>query len=246
MTILHDYFILELDRLFDVKEESGLISLNEAYASNEKRDANIYKRIYGKIVSVPRGYSGLKFDPVDPGYPNPKIYVGHDVISERAREGYPWTRETHYYPGTVESYEFITTEDIGKLVDAKIGDIAYVHPNSLEEENALWKKDNKYYFRIRVDELLCVVRDGQLVAQGGYVLLKPHMEKESELFRGLLQVKSSIEAKPLQGFVYCARPEFCPKGILVFFISDSEWMITIEGQEVYCMKEEQVMCWLEQ
>lgn len=245
MQIIHDFIILELDRLFDVREEGGLITLNEAYVQHGERDRNIYKRISGIVTSLPRGYSDLKIDPVDPGVPNYKIYVGHDVIQERVNEGYKWDRENYYYPGSTESYEFRSMQDVDPHVDVRIGDTVYVHPNQLEEENALWKKDGKYYFRVRVDEILCAVRDGQIIAQGQHVLVKPNMEKESDLIQGGLQIKPQAEAKPLQGFIFSCRPEFCIPGVLVFFIEDSEWLITIEGIPVYVMKEEQIMCWLE-
>lgn len=245
MTIIHDYCIIELDRLFDVKEQSGLLTLNEAHVQPGERDRNIYKRICGIVTALPRGYTDLKIDPQDPGVPNHKIYVGHDIIAERANEGYPWTRETHYHPGTTESFEFKTISDVSQYIDVRVGDKIYVHPNTLEEENALWKKDGKYYFRVRVDEILCAVRDGELVAQGQYVMLKPHMETEDEIIRSGLLIKTQVEAKPQQGFVLCARPTFCPKGILVFFMYDSDWLITIEGQPVYMMREEEVMCWME-
>jgi hypothetical protein len=243
--IIFDYIILELDRIFDVKEVSGLLSLNESYVDGEQRDRNIYKRIYGTVISIPRGYTDTKIEPIDPGVPNPKIYVGHDLIQSRVNEGYDWKAETHYYPTAVESYEFKTVADVGQYIDVRVGDKVYVHPNSLDEENALWKKDDKYYFRVRVDEILCAVRDGELVAQGQRVLLKPHMENQSEIMQRGLQIKPNVEAKPLQGFVLCARPEFCAVGVLVFFVSDADWLITIEGTEVYCLKEEEIMVWLE-
>lgn len=245
-TIIHDYCIIELDRLFDVREESGLLTLNEAYVQPGERDRNIYKRIHGIVTAMPRGFSGQKIDPIDPGVPNHKIYVGHDIIAERINEGYPWARETHYYPGATESFEFKTIDDISRHVSVRVGDQIYVHPNTLEDENALWKKDGKYYFRARVDEIICAVRDGELVAQGEYVLLKPHMETEEDIIRSGIQMKLQAEAKPQQGFVLAARPEFCPKGILVFFVYDADWLITIEGQPTYVMKEEEIMCWLEQ
>lgn len=246
MTIIHDYVILELDRIYDVREVSGIITLNDAYIQEGERDRNIYKRIHGTVTAIPRGYTDLKIDPQDPGMPNPRIFVGHDIIAERVSEGYPWTREEHYHPGTTESYEFKTVADFAQHVDVRVGDTVYVHPNQLEEDNFLWKKDGKYYFRVRVDQILCAVRDGELVPQGQYVILKPHMESESEIMRSGIQVKMSVEAKPQQGFVLCARPEFCPKGILVFFVYDADWLITVEGQTCYCVKEEEIMMWIEQ
>lgn len=246
MQIIHDYIIIKLDRLFDVQEVGGLLTLNDAYVQPGERDRNVYKRIHGVVTSLPRGYTDSKIDPIDPGVPNHRIYVGHDVIQERVNEGYPWARDTHYHPGTTESFEFKTIEDVSRYISVRVNDKVYVHPNTMEEENALWKKDGEYYFRARIDEILCVVRDGELISQGQHVLLKPHMETEAEIIQGGLQIKPHAEAKPQQGFVVCAREEFCAKGVLVFFIADADWLITIEGQPMYVMKEEEIMCWLEQ
>jgi hypothetical protein len=245
MTPIQDYFVIKLDKIFDVREQGGLITLNDAYIREGERDRNIYKRIWGQVVAIPRGYSGLNIDPQDEGVPNARIYVSHDIIQERVNEGYPWTRETHYHPGVKESFEFKTVDDVAQFIDVKIGDKIYAHPNSLESENALYKLDTEYYFRIRVDEILCAVRDGKLIAQGQHVLLKRNMEKQEDIFRGGLQIKPDVEAKPLQGFCVCARPEFCPTGILVFFIPDADWLITIEGMPVYCLREEDIYCFVE-
>lgn len=248
MQIIHDYFIVALDRIFDVQTtKKGIITLNEAYIEEGERDRNIYKRIYGTVASVPRGYTHLNIDPLDPGVPNHRIFVGHDVISGRVNEGYKWSREEHYHPGTTESYEFKTLADVAKLVDVKIGDRVYAHPNVFEAENALWKKDGKYYFRVRADEIICSVVGGKICAQAGNVIVEPFMETWEEITRpsGIV-IKPSPEAKPLQGKVRFSRDgSGIPVGELIFFEKDANWTVGIEGKEYYIVKEEECLCTFE-
>ncbi len=242
MQILHDYFLVELDRLFETQEtKSGLLPLNEEWVQPNQEDRNIYKRIYGTVVSVPRGFTSLKIDPIDPGHPNHRLFIGHDIIQHNVNEGYKWSND-NYHPGTVDNYEFVTIEDVARLVNVNVGDRIYAHPNVFEGENAMWKKDGKYTFRVRVDEIICSVVNGVIRAQGLHTILDPVWEKDSDIIsKGGLFIKPQAEKKPNQGILLYGR-EGLPVGELVFFMQDADWTLGIEGKEVYVIKEDELLC----
>ncbi len=236
MIKLFDYHIIKIDSVYDQRPtESGLIRLNAAWYREEKEmDRYERKLLSGTIAQVPIGYTEAPFMPIDPGIPNHKIYVGHDIIMNQRNIGYEWSN-AQYHPGMKESIDFETIAEWGAKIDARQGEKCYFHPSVTEKENLV----EEGLYRCAVHEIICVVRDGRPVPQGGYILIKPNIEEELESESGLI-TKLEGEADLVYGTVAYSAGELKP-GQDIVFLEYSDWKVNIEGEELFAMREEDIL-----
>lgn len=236
MTQLFDYHIIKIDSVYDQRPtESGLIRLNAAWYREEKElDRYERKLLTGTIAQVPIGYTENNFMPIDPGIPNHKIYVGHDIIQNQRNLGYDWSN-AQYHPGMKENIDFETIADWGARIDARQDEKCYFHPSVTEAENIV----EEGLYRCAVHELICVIRDGKPVPQGGYILIRPILNNELESESGLV-TKLEGEADLVRGTVAYSACEL-KSGQEILFLEYSDWKVVIEGEELYAMREEEVM-----
>lgn len=238
MIQLFDYHIIKIDSVYDQRPtETGLIRLNAAWYREEKElDRYERKLLTGTIAQVPIGYTENNFMPIDPGIPNHKIFVGHDIIQNQRNIGYDWTNE-QYHPGAKESINFETIADWGAKIDARQGEKCYFHPSVTETENFV--EDGHY--RCAVHELICVIRDGRPVPQGGYILIKPIVEEQLESESGLI-TKLEGEADVLYGTVAYSAGEL-QSGQKILFLEYSDWKVIIESEELYALREDEILAY---
>lgn len=236
---LYDYHIIQVDRVYDDRPtDTGLVSLNKAFYRVEKEmDRYERKLLSGTIVAVPIGYSDKNYMPIDPGYPNPKIFIGHDAIQLQRNRGMDWGNEK-YHPGLKDRIDFLTIADYGALIDAKVGEKVYFHPSVTEAENMI----SEGQYKMAVHELICVVGD-TIRPQGGYVLVEGVLEDDQELTSGTgLQIKTEKEHHLLEAIVLHARPEAQVKPAdFILYQENANWEVIIEGKKLFAMLEEDCM-----
>lgn len=242
----YDYHIIAIDRIYDDRPTAtGIIPLNTAWYREEK-ELERYERklLEGVIVATPEGYSEKNYMPIDPGIPNHKIYISHDAIQLQRNMGRTDWGNEKYHPGMKEQIDFMTIADYGAMIDAQVGEKVYFHPAVTESENFLEEKDGKRLYLAAVDQIICVVADGVIRPQGGYVLVEPHMETTDALISATgLIIKQEVEAKLLEGTVRYAREGAdVESGDDILYQKDADWVVTIEGVKYYAMREEE--CWM--
>ena len=249
-TPLFDYFLFTVDKRFETKSESGIIMISEAYVSggeNEESDEfNSHKRIYGQVVAVPRSFSDEKITAIDPGLPAPKKYIGAEFIQQMIASGARMWSKKDYSPTTYEM-DFVTCADIGAKTDIRNGDKIYFNYNATELDQYVGKKDGKQVFKVRVDEILCVVRDGQIISQGGWVIIKPNKETWDDITNdaGII-IKTAPEKIPLEGFIVAANfTEGLKIGDKIIYHHDADWQLTIEGEEAFVIQEKDILALIE-
>jgi len=234
MIQLFEYHIIKIDSVYDQRPtESGLIRLNAAWYREEKElDRYERKLLTGTIAQVPIGYTETNFMPIDPGIPNHKIYVGHDIIQNQRNLDYDWSNE-QYHPGAKETIDFETIADWGAKIDARQGEKCYFHPSVTEAENFI----EEGLYRCAVHELICVIRNGKPVPQGGYILIRPIVDEQLESESGLI---TKLEGEPdvLYGTVAYGN---MPAGLRIMFLEYSDWKVIIEGEELYAMREDEIL-----
>lgn len=227
--ILHDHYLISVPKVFDdLESETGLIGRNTVWYIDEERDRYERKVRKGIVISKPEVFSEGLYQPVDPGVPNGTVYIGHDVIQEASNAGRKQLPK--YNPSTKETIDFISLADIARLVDVKVGEEVYFHPNVTEEEN----KHSEGVYKALPDALICV---GTRM-QGGWVLVEPIAE-ESIVDGFMVSVEKG--KKLLEGIVRHIRnrPDLNP-GDHVFFQEDSNWEYEVEGTVYFAMKEENI------
>lgn len=232
--ILYDHYLISVSKVFDDLKEGSLIGRNTAWYVEQERDRYMRKVRKGLVMAKPMGYTETNYQPIDPGVPNHRIYVGHDTLQEMAAAGRK-SATIKYYPSTKEQIDFISLADIGALVDVEVGEVVYFHPNVTEPENLHQELETETIYRALPDALICV---GTRM-QAGWVLVEP-IEDEVVTDTGLV---TSIEPvkKLLQGIVRHIRlREDLKPGDHVYFQEDSNWEYEVEGVTYYAMKEENI------
>jgi len=227
--ILHDHYLISVPKVFDdLETETGLIGRNTHWYIDQERDRYARKVRKGIVIAKPEIFSEGNYLPIDPGTPPPRIYRGHDQIQQDFNGGVK--NLPSYYPGTRETFDFISLADIARLVDVQVGEEVYFHPNVTEPENM----HTEGVYKALPDQLICV---GTRM-QGGWVLVDPI--EESNVTDGFI---TAIDAgtKLLEGIMRHIRnrPDLKP-GDHVFFQEDSNWEYEVEGTVYFAMKEENI------
>lgn len=243
MTFFQDYITFTIDKRYEDKTKSGIIQIATTYLDPEESDRFSHKRLFGTVISVPKTFSEAKVRAIDPGLPTSKVFVGHDWIADKISRGYTNHSIKDYYPSTYDAYEFITMADIAKLCDIRVGDTVYFDEKITEFENYLGILDGKEHFRAPISEVFCVIRDGKILMQGGWVLVEPDMETWDDIKTpsGIIK-KTKPEAKALQGFIRHVRNhEFMEAGQKIVYIANADWTLKVEGKEYYVILEDDIL-----
>lgn len=234
---LMDYYILTVDNVWDEREEGGLITQNAARYIDQDRDRFERKRLYGRIEAVPIKLTGKPHQPLDPGNPNYRLHVGHDVIQERINEGLPdylnW--EQFYNTAIRENLEFLSLKDYP--CDVQVGETVIFHPGVTEPSNLIDK--NKYW--CRPDQIIAACRE-TLVPQANYVLVDP-IELPSSAGGFILDIESQFDL--LRGIVRFSSGVLRP-GQMIGFIENADWSIEIDGHRYFAMRDDEIMLVIEQ
>lgn len=268
-SLVRDFFLVFVDDLWESHTtKAGLISSNTGWisgqnSSEETEDRGEHKRRYGIIVEVPCSYSDTALEMIDPGLPQPRKYVSHDWIQQMQNAGHRGYREHEnpagrYYPSTFEEYETVKMSDIGKRVDAKQGDKVYFEPRATDMERYMGAYNHNglegHLFSVQVNEILCVAKKSPILInhehyvkekiypQGGWVFVEISMEdwKDITTPAGVI-IKVAPEALPLQGKILAAQREDLKPGLNVLFERDADAPITVDGVEMTCMQESDIL-----
>lgn len=246
--ILHDHFLLTLDKRFESKSKSGLISVNESYIAGtseeeEGWEKNLHKRIYGTVVSCPKLFSDTPIFAVNPGSPPPKRYMSGDEIEHKIKIGMRNYSIADYSPTMYPGFEYITPATISKQTDIQTGDRIYFDQKVTELDNCIGEFKGEKIFKARIDEIICVVRDGKIITQGGWVLVKPNMESWEEITtEGGLMMKPRPEVKYLEGEIFAG--DFVDEisvGDKIIYHPDADWPVKVEGVDCYAIQDRDIL-----
>lgn len=238
-----DYFIVEIERRYeDAKTKSGIIMLNTAWVDDEEMERFQYKRIYGTVLSCPLSFSENPWRPIDDGMPPYRKFVGHDDIIDRINRGHRSHDNKTYYPSTYDEYDAITMRDVAKKVDVRVGDKVYFTPQVTERENLFAKNGDAERYKVEVTQIFAVVRDGKLLTQGEWVLVKAIDETWEEITNksGII-TKSKPDRKWLEGIVQHSHYDHCKPGMKVIYLPNADWDVTVEGEKMCVMQVQDII-----
>lgn len=247
MLINLDYFLVTVDQKYEsTVTKSGIITTNVAWVDQnyeETDDRYKYKRIYGRVEACPRGFSDTPHSLVDPGIPHPRKYMSHDMISHRVRMGAKEMGRHNYNPSTFDDFEKVTLADIGRKTDVKRFDKIYFDYRVTEEDNLVGKHEGKELYKVRVDQILCVVRDEEIIMQGGWCLVEPDMETWEEITtKSGIVMKPQPQAKYLKGIMRHISPDYnIGAGDNILYEKHADWTVTIEGSDYYAIEERDIL-----
>lgn len=247
MRINLDYFLVTVDQKYESSTtSSGIITTNSAWVDKiykETDDRYAYKRVFGRVESCPLGYSDTVVSLIDPGLPPPRKYISHDMIADRVRQGYTNLSRKNYCPSTFEDFKKKTLQDVGLRLSIERFDTIYFDYRVTEPDNLVGSHEGKELYKVRADQIICSVKDGEIIPQGGWCLVEPNMETWEEITTksGIL-MKSAPQAKYLEGTVRHISPLYNIKsGDKILYEIAANWTVNIEGKDYYVIEEEDIL-----
>jgi hypothetical protein len=177
-------------------------------------------------------------------------------------------------------YEYRYLSDIS--MEVQIGDKIYFHHNTIirlqqnlvyEEKVANAEKgvfEPRYFLKVRYDQVICAVRNGEIIPIGSYVLVEPDWESLDDILRptyeltGLLddqgqpmkrlkpkdqwlQIKPAPNYHSLTGFVrHIGSPFIGDKcenqvGQKIVYRRNADWMMEIEGEKYFAIRQRHIL-----
>lgn len=216
------------------------------------------RRLYGEVIAVPGKLTALEnLYQVGIGWPQPPEYTSGEVLNLHASRGTEITRED--YRCTTYKAEYKTTADIEQ--DVRVGDRVYVHFNSIVPENRIKNDDGRTIYKVAYHNVLCTVRQGNIIPIGGYVLVDPSYDGEvQDIGMGYDKAKVSAsgliidlvsEPKQQEGIVrYVGSPlkgdeEIVKEGDKVIYEKNADWLMKIEGKEYFVIRQRDLLAVIE-
>lgn len=221
---LLDHYIIKVETVWETGMVGNIQTQWGQRYPDQERDRYERKRLHGTVVSTPAGFTLNNHIFQDPGFPNPRLHVGHDLIQSKINEGFEeyhnWER--FYNLATNDHIEYDTLADYP--CDAKVGERVYFHPQVTEPENQM----APLLFKCRTDELICVADPIRM--QGGYILVEP-IETQNEVAGIILESTTELQ-----------------RGIIrhggsgdILFTNYADWLYEVNGVKYYAMRQDDVM-----
>lgn len=245
MIILRDFFMMTVDQRYESAiSPSGIITLNTAWINDKTVERFAYKRIYGRIESCPQDFSDEIVNLIDPGVPAPRKHISGEHIQNMVNLGYHHYNNKFYCCAGMDDFDRVTMTDVAKNTDIRRFDKCYFDSTITEPANLLGMHNGKELYKIGVHQVICTVRDNEILMQGGWCLVKPDMETWHEITTkaGIIK-KPRPEAKALRGTMsYMQHKDGLAVGEKIIFCKGANWLIKVEGKEYYAIHEDDILC----
>jgi len=125
-------------------------------------------------------------------------------------------------------------------IEIEVGDKAYFYYIDFNDSNII-HHEGQMYLQVRYDSIICVVRDGQIKAISGHVLLTAAKKTEIYLLHSVEKVQERIGIVYAVPTPYRGQDSEFEKGDKVHFYQDSEFENEIEGKKYYVMRQEYII-----
>lgn len=187
-----------------------------------------HARIWANVTSVASRFSGTEIEFEYVGFPTKR---GHQYKSKGLKEMPP---------------------------DIEPGDKAYLHYLAFGDDNLIGKDGDYQYYFLNISQILCSVRDGDIIPIAGYVLVLPYYSEDAEdvelddgKLKWTIKAKVSKESgiieeihdKPkfLEGVLHAIGDHsgFYPPSVVpgdrIYYTDNSQFENEIEGTTYYVM-----------
>lgn len=219
------------DNIVDEKDEV-------IYNSNEKRIN------YGTVIAIPDKLNDeVKIHQEDPGKPEPERYIGHEHVIQAPQF-------LTYEPGTYVA-KWRTTADI--VPEVEVGDKVYFHFNTIAPENSVTLPDGTVFYKLAYQNVLCVVREGEIIPIGSNVFIEPEYEDgvidlgtdgtKAKISPSGIITEVGVRPKALRGYVrhigaaLRGHVREVNPGDKIVYSKNSDWPVKVEGKTYFCMKQ---------
>lgn len=240
MQIISDFFMMSVDSLYESSvNKEGILTLASSWVNDKTIERFGHKRVYGKIEAVPLTFTDRVVELIDPGFPNPKVYISGEYIGQQIKKGLKYDKN-YYSCAGCDGYGVTTMADVAKNCDIRRGDRVYFDPIVTEPDNYLGPHGKGHLYKVYPSDIVCVVRDGEILMQNDWCLLSPVKETMEDITTASgIMMKSAPGAKYLQGRIQHFRDiPGMNKGDLVLHFPGLNWLFLVEGREYYAVQSE--------
>lgn len=237
MKALNNYIIFKTTRLHNDSIDLGgkKLFLEVGY------DPARHVCIHGEVTSVP-------------------VRLSPGIMISQQHRGLP-----SYYEQTPYSYRFL--DDVEQ--DVEVGDKIFFHFNTVKSHNIVkvdgTAPNRTWYIKVRYDQVICAVRNGEIIMIGGHTLIDPDFESWADIsvptYSDLLDedgkkivkpenqwlvTKSSPTYKHRTGFVKKVgkplRGDKCEikEGQKILYQTNADWMVRIEDRDYFVIKQRNI------
>jgi co-chaperonin GroES (HSP10) len=210
--------------------------------SQEEDKYEQHRRIYGEIVATPHKLSDHILDRIETGLPLPTRYVSAEFVEAMAKSGERGWGKQSYKAGLFEP-DFKRMSDLEMV--AQDGDRAYVNFDALTPDKFVGKFQGHFIYYIRYNELICVVRKNHIIMTAEHTLAKPKtISMESSKTASGIYTQSTDKPEYLQAHLWYVAPGNklgLYGGMEIYYDTHADFKNTIEGEEFYVIKEEDIM-----
>ncbi len=168
------------------------------------------------------------------------------LIIDTTWNKYDWATQDGIIESTptfIEATPKDTTKKYKDDVEVCIGDKVYFHHFIVQEDMKITNGD-KIYYKLPRYHMYCVIKGLNIVMLDYWILVSPIMEKEEDIIKEYGTLKLFTKAAPgevnLMGKVEHVSnggiEQGVNKGDIILFKKDSEYKMTIEGNDYYRME----------
>ncbi len=253
MRSTNNYVFVSIEAEYKEKitSESGSLTLDlmsfDRVIVDKKDDSVVYnnlehKKVCARVVAIPEKLTSdiLSFQKY-PGLPQPNRYVSHDMIQLHGVQ-------LLQYDCSLWEPEYYRYCDIEQQV--QVNDLVYYHFLSIEEENRVKVAGEKVY-KIPYNNILCVVRDGQIIATSGHVLVEAIYPDNAVdignnvkgfISKSGIVTQIGVNYTMQEGIVkHVCLPfkgdEICfAEGDHIVFKRFGDWIVNVEGKDYFIIK----------
>jgi len=240
MLAYQNYIIFKTDQMFNDKVKFKGVGGKELVI-DPSFDPQRHIRTYGEVVSLP-------------------LHLTKRPIMQEHR-GTPAPTE-----GSPFEYRFLS--DVKQEV--KVGDRIYFHFNTITMRNCVKEEgkhpDRTWYFKVSYDQIICAVRDGQIIPIASYALVIPDYETWDDILHPTYTNLKDAEGRPIpkpkdQWIQTKVKPEYhfltatvkyvgsplgkdaleIEPGQKIWYRRNADWMNTIEGVEYFAIRQRHII-----
>ena len=232
--------MVSVDQLYESSvNKDGILTLASTWVNDKTIERFGHKRVYGRVEMCPLTFSNKVIELIDPGYPSPKIHISGEYIGRKRREGYK-TDKLSYSPAGCDGYQVQTMADVARECDIRRFDKIYFDPIVTEPENYLGPHEKQHLYKILPSNIVCVVRDGEILMQGDWCFLEAIKETYDDITTptGIL-MKPMPGEKFMQGrMMYYRDFPGVEQGDIVLHMPGLNWLFLCEGRTYYAVQRE--------
>ena len=235
-----NYVIFRTDTMFNDKVQfEGL--KGETLVLDPSFDPQRHVRTYGEVVSLPAQLTK------------------RPIMQEH--RGSPAPSDSSPY-----SYKYVS--DVSE--ELQIGDRIYFHFNTITMKNCVKEEgehpNRVWYFKVSYEQIVCAIRNGQIIPISSYVLVDPDFENWDDIlvptYTMLKDEQGNFIPKPKEQWIQKkVRPEYkyltafvrhvgtplkgdkceIEVGQKIWYRRNADWMNTIEGKDYFAIRQRHIV-----